>query len=198
VPILDPARHIATAVEHPVRDPNTPSSRDNPMEPSPYWGEERIWDSRTSDHNPMMDEQGRVWFTARVRPPANPAFCKRGSDHPSAKAFPLDSSNRHLSMYDPATGQFPLISTCFPTHHLAFAEDADHTLWTGAGGPASGVVGWLNRRLFEETGDEARAQGWTPLILDTDGNGKHEAYVEPTSSSTPTRTSASPPPMPSP
>jgi glycerol-3-phosphate dehydrogenase len=25
--------------------------------------------------------------------------------------------------YDPATGQFTLISTCFPTHHLVFAEE---------------------------------------------------------------------------
>ena len=37
-------------------------------------------------------------------------------------------------MYDPATGKFTLISTCFPTHHLIFAEDANNTLWTSAGG----------------------------------------------------------------
>ena len=86
-------------------------------------------------HNPMMDEKGRVWFTARVRPPANPAFCKKGSDHPSAKCSRSKASNRHLSMYDPATGKFTLISTCFPTHHLIFAEDANDTLWTSAGGP---------------------------------------------------------------
>ena len=60
------------------------------MAPSPYWGAEPIWDSQTSIHNPMMDEKGRVWFTARVRPPANPDFCKKGSDHPSAKVFPLE------------------------------------------------------------------------------------------------------------
>ena len=35
---------------------------------------------------------------------ANPAFCRKGSDHPSAKAFPVERSNRHLSMYDPKTG----------------------------------------------------------------------------------------------
>jgi hypothetical protein len=28
-------------------------------------------------------------------------------------------------MYDPASGKFTLISTCFPTHHLIFAEDAN-------------------------------------------------------------------------
>ena len=172
IPILDPVHNTVTEVKHPVRDPKTPSSKDSPMAPSPYWGEAPIWDSQTSMHNPMMDEKGRVWITARVRPPANPDFCKKGSDHPSAKVFQLDEANRHLSMYDPATGKFTLISTCFPTHHLIFAEDANNTLWTSAGGPQTPVVGWLNRKLFEETGDEQKAQGWTPLVLDTNGNGQ--------------------------
>jgi hypothetical protein len=179
VPILDPVAHTATEVKHPVRDPQTPSSRSDPMAPSPYWGADPIWDSQTSNHNPMMDEKGRVWFTARVRPPDNPDFCKKGSDHPSAKVFPLERSNRHLSMYDPATGQFTLISTCFPTHHLIFAEDANNTLWTSGGGANNGVVGWLNRKMYEDTGDEVKSQGWTPFILDTNGNGKRDDYVEP-------------------
>ena len=179
VPILDPVTHTATEVKHPVRDPQTPSSRSAPMMPSPYWGADPIWDSQTSNHNPMMDEKGRVWFTARVRPPDNPEFCKKGSDHPSAKVFPLEQANRHLSMYDPATGKFTLISTCFPTHHLIFAEDANNTLWTSAGGPTSGVVGWLNRKMYEETGDEVKSQGWTLFVLDTNGNGKRDEYVEP-------------------
>jgi hypothetical protein len=179
VPILDPVRHTAVEVKHPVRDPSTPSSKTNPMGPSPYWGDERIWDSQTSNHNPMLDEKGRVWFTTRVRPPDNPAFCRKGSSHPSAQAFPMDRATRHLSMYDPATGQFTLVSTCFPTHHLVFAEDAAHTLWTSSGGAGNQVLGWLNRTLFEQTGDEARAQGWTPFVLDTNGNGRRDAYVEP-------------------
>jgi hypothetical protein len=179
IPILDPLRNSATEVKHPVRDPKTPSSKDNPMAPSPYWGDEPIWDSQTSMHNPMMDEKGRVWITARVRPPANPDFCKQGSDHPSAKVLPLEEANRHLSMYDPASGKFTLISTCFPTHHLIFAEDANNTLWTSAGGPQTPVIGWLNRKMFEETGDEQKSQGWSPFILDTNGNGKRDEYVEP-------------------
>jgi hypothetical protein len=43
--------------------------------------------------------------------------------------------------------------------------------------------------MFEETGDEAKSQGWTPFILDTNGNGKRDAYVGPTSRSTRRRTS---------
>ncbi len=179
IPVLDPSTHTASRVLHPVRDPRTPSTRANPMAPSAYWGAEPIWDSKTLTHNPMMDERGRVWFTPRVRPNANPEFCRQGSEHPSAKVFPIQESGRHLSMYDPTTGTFALISTCFPTHHLTFAADANQTLWTSAGVAGPGAIGWLNRKMFEETGDEVRSQGWSPFILDTNGNGRRDAYVEP-------------------
>ena len=187
VPILDPKTNVASEVLHPVRDPNTPSTKTNPMAPSAFWGPDPIWDGKTLNHNPMMDEKGRVWFTPRVRPDANPDFCKQGSDHPSARAFPLENSGRHLSMFDPATGSFTLISTCFPTHHLNFAHDANQTLWTSAGIGGPGVIGWLNRKMFEETHDEVRSQGWTPFVVDTNGNGKRDAYVEPGEPSNPAK-----------
>jgi hypothetical protein len=187
VPVLDPVTHKASIIKHPYRDPKTPSSLDLPAGPSPYWGTEPIWDGHTSIHNPMMDEKGRVWFTARIRPPANPAFCKQGSDHPSAKVAPQNESLRQLSMYDPKTGKWSLISTCFSTHHLYFAHDKNNTLWTSAGGPASGVVGWLNTKMYDETGDEEKSQGWTPLIIDTNGNGKRDAYVGPNDPVDPTK-----------
>ena len=179
LPVLDPVKHIATEMEHPVRDPETPTSKDDPMAPSPYWGEKPLWDSHTTTHNPMLDERGRVWYTARIRPAQNPDFCRKGSTHPSAQVFPLERANRHLSMYDPQSGKFTLVSTCFSTHHLVFAEDAHNTLWTSAGGAANPVIGWLDRKVFEETGDEERAQGWSPFILDTNGNGKRDEWVEP-------------------
>ena len=186
-PVLDPNTHTAGQIKHPVRDPKTPSSKTAPMAPSPYWGPEPIWDSQTSIHNQMMDEKGRVWATARVRPPANPDYCRKGGDHPSAKVFPLESANRHLSMYDPASGKFTLISTCFPTHHLIFAEDANGTLWASNGVTGPGAFGWLNRKMFEETGDEVRSQGWTPFILDTNGNGRRDEWVEPNQPVDPTK-----------
>jgi hypothetical protein len=179
VPVLDPKTHTATEIRHPVRDPATPSSVKNPMAPSPFWGDKPIWDSQTSIHNQMIDEKGRVWMAARVRPPANPDYCRAGSSHPSAKVFPLRAANRHVSMYDPATGKFSLISTCFPTHHLIFAEDENNTLWFSSGVTGPGAFGWLNRKIFEETGDEVRAQGWSPFVLDTNGNGRRDAYTEP-------------------
>jgi hypothetical protein len=177
LPVLDPVEHAIRQVKLTVRDPATPPASPAAMpQPSPYWGTEPIWTSRNNVHNPMFDERGRVWITSAVRPSANPDFCKAGSDHPSAKLFPLDTASRHLAVYDPKTQQLTHISTCFGTHHLMFAEDANNTLWTSGGGP---VVGWLNTKMFDETKDEARSQGWTALILDTNGNGKRDAYVEP-------------------
>jgi hypothetical protein len=193
VPILDPIGHRATEVKVPVQDPKTPdkmfiSTSDSLMlAPSPFWGTERVWQSQTSVHNPMFDEKGRVWLTARIRPPENPSFCKRGSDHPSAKQFPLDRAGRHLAMYDPQNKKFTLIDTCFSTHHLVFAEDANNTLWLSSGGASSGILGWFNRKVFEETGDAQKAQGWTPFILDTNGNGKRDDYVEPNQPLDPTK-----------
>src|SRR6185437_7135455 len=112
-------------------------------------------------------------------PNDNPAFCKKGSDHPSAQVFPINEANRGLSIYDPATGKFTLISTCFPTHHMNFASDANQTMWTSSGVGGANVVGWLNRKMFEETGDEVKSQGWTPFIVDNNGNGKRDEWVEP-------------------
>jgi hypothetical protein len=187
LPVLDPNTHAVTEVHHPVRDPNTPSSKSNPFGPSAHWGPAPIWDSKTLAHNPMMDERGRVWFTSRVRPAENPDFCKQGSTHPSARIVPLQQSNRHLAFLDPSAGTWTLISTCFATHHLNFAQDRDRTLWLSGGIEGPGVIGWLNRRLFEETRDEMRAQGWTPFVLDTNGNGRRDAYVEPNQPPDPSR-----------
>jgi len=185
LPVLDPVRNSVSQVRLTVRDPNTPVSQGPTMpKPSPYWGEEPIWNSRNNVHNPMLDDKGRVWITSAVRGFDNPDYCKQGSNHPSAKLYPLASSTRHLAMYDPKTKQITHIGTCFGTHHLMFAEDANHTLWTSGGGQ---VVGWLNTKMFEETHDEARSQGWTALILDTNGNGKRDAYVEPDQPLDPTK-----------
>lgn len=177
LPVLDPMKHEASRVPLTVRDPATqPASNQDSDQPSPYWGNEPIWTSKNNVHNPMLDERGRVWLTSAVRPSDNPAFCKAGSSHPSAKLFPVQRAGRHLAVYDPKSQKLTHISTCFSTHHLMFAEDANNTLWTSGGGP---VVGWLDTKRFDATGDEAQSQGWTALILDTNGNGKRDAYVEP-------------------
>ncbi|MEX1198049.1 MAG: hypothetical protein WEB57_09330 [Pseudohongiellaceae bacterium] len=178
LPVLDPVEHSTEEVPVFPLDPEYDPEPSPPMEPSPYWGDEPIWDSATTVHNPMMDEDGRVWITARVRDPGdNPDFCREGSDHPSAQVFPLTRSGRHLGVYDPEADEYTPIDTCFSTHHLMFAEDDNNTLWTSGGGQ---VIGWLDAEQFLATGDAEASQGWTPFILDTNGNGRRDAdYVGP-------------------
>jgi hypothetical protein len=183
LPIVDPKTNTATTYEPPAGDPNMPESLGpghaatlKPEEPSAYWGNEKIWTNHINNHNSMFDEEGRLWLSAAGRAPANPDFCKKGSDLPSAKLFPLNESRRQLAVLDPKTKKFIYINTCFDTHHLQFGFDANDTLWTSGGGP---VVGWLNAKEFLATGDAAKSQGWTALILDTNGNGKRDDYVEP-------------------
>ena len=174
-PVLDPVRNTVGVVTASVRDSDTPVAAPPPLAASAYWGDEPIWQSKANIHNQMLDQQGRLWAAATVRNPANePAFCKAGSAHPSAQAEPLARALRQLSMYDPKTGRYSYIDTCFATHHLQF--DRQDRLWTSGGGP---VVGWLDVPLYDRTHDAAKAQGWTPLILDTNGNGRRDAYTEP-------------------
>jgi hypothetical protein len=176
LPVLDPVHNTISQVKTPYRDPNTPG-QPKPLQPSTFWGDEAIWDTHTTVHNPMFDQRGRVWYTARIRPNANPDFCKAGSSLISAKLTPVATSGRQLSVYDPATKQTSMIDTCFATHHLLFAEDANNTLWTSSGG-GGGVIGWLNTKMYDQTHDEQKSQGWSALVLDTNGNGKRDAYAD--------------------
>src|SRR2546421_3583231 len=163
MPILDPKTNKVTFFKMPVADAEMPESVGpghaasvKPLQPSPYWGDEKLWDTRANNHNSMFDKQGRVWLAASVRGRDNPAFCKKGSDHPSAKVFPLEQSSRQVAVLEPKTMKYTSVDTCFGTHHPQFGYDADNTLWLSGTGP---VAGWVNTRVFDQTGDAAKAQG---------------------------------------
>ena len=182
MPILDPKTHTVSYFKMPVADPNMPLSLGpghagaiKPIAPSAYWGETVLWDTKANKHNAMFDKKGRVWMAATVRGMDNPAFCKKGSDHPSAKVFPIERSPRQVSVLDPKTMKYSFVDTCFGTHHPQFGYDADDTLWLSGTGP---VAGWVNTKVFDETGDAAKAQGWAPFVLDTNGNGKLDEFTE--------------------
>jgi len=175
LPVVDPVHNTATQIKLQVRDPKTPSQANNPpAQPSPYWGDEAIWTAQTTAHSFAMDGNARVWIAARIRPNATPAFCQQGSSHPSATAFPIAQSGRQMQLYDPKTRQVTTIDTCFGTHHLNF--DDKGVLWFTGGGP---VEGWFDTKVYDKTHDEQKAQGWTVFVLDTNGNGKRDEYVEP-------------------
>ena len=171
--ITDTARNRSTELTIPVRAPadEVPSFFPTApgFQPSPYWGEEIIFDGPANPHNPMMDARGRVWMTSTIRGRDNPDWCKAGSAHPSARYFPMERSGRQISFYDPASESFTLIDSCYGTHHLQFGEDDRDTLWFSGD---SNVVGWLDTRQFDETGDEQASQGWCPTVIDTNGDGR--------------------------
>ena len=159
---------LPTRIERPRRATSYEGS--STRVPSLYWGDEPAGLVSRSAHNPMMDDQGRLWITQAVRPNDVPGWCLEGSDHPFARYYPIQhrDESRQVSYYDPETGEFALIDTCFFTHHLQFADDADDTLWLSG---STEAVGWLNTRLYDETGDERAAQGWCPTVIDTNGDG---------------------------
>ena len=125
----------------------------------------------TSIHNPMLDSEGRVWYTATLRPPADqPYWCTEESENKYALYFPLERSGRNVSYFDPRTQQFTMIDTCFGSHHLQFAHDENETLFLSR--PNAAVFGWVDTRQFDQTGDGQRSQGWCPTVVDTNGDGR--------------------------
>jgi hypothetical protein len=175
-PILDPVANTATHFIAPVRDEEKKGADEFApvVGASPYWGEEPIWDSKANAHNPMLDHEGRVWYTVSIRPAETPDFCREGSDHPSAQAFPVERNARQVAYYEPDTGNYEFIDTCFDTHHLQF--DENNVLWLSGGGD---VVGWVDTDNLFETGDAEGSIGWTSWVLDTNGNGQRDEYTEP-------------------
>jgi hypothetical protein len=192
LPILDPVKNTKTVMKVPVADPKyAPSSAvaNQVLAPSAYFGTEQVWDSQVNAHNPMMDQDGRVYFTAQTRSPKDPPdYCKKESALRSAQLYPLAGrpdgfvqNARQVTVWDPNTKKFSFINTCFGTHHLNFAEDANNTLWLSNNTQgALAVVGWINTKMYWATGDQEKSQGWTPFIVDTNANGKRdEGYNEP-------------------
>jgi hypothetical protein len=191
MPILDPKTHKVSTFKMPVADPSMPVSLGpghagaiKPTTPSAYWGDEILWDTKANQHNAMFDEKGRVWLAANIRGLNNPDWCKKGSEHPSAKVFPIDRSSRQAAMYDPKTKEYKFVDTCFGTHHPQFGYDADNTLWLSGSGP---VAGWINTKVFDETGSSEKAVGWFPFVLDTNGNGKLDEFGDKTEEGKDTR-----------
>jgi hypothetical protein len=176
LPVIDPKNAHRDEGRLTVRDPKTPSEADTP----PAQAVAVL--GRGSD----LDEQGqRAQLRDGQTEPRldSPLAFARTRRRTSAsrdrvirprRAFPLPQSGRQMQMYDPKTKKVTTVDTCFGTHHLNF--DDNDVLWFTGGGP---VEGWFDTKIYDKTGDETKAQGWTAFVVDTNGNGKRDAYVEP-------------------
>jgi hypothetical protein len=80
---LNPKDNTKTMVQVPLRNEATESScrrlrcRRTVSAPSPYWGNEMIWNDPNFIGMPHMDSKGRIWFHAQTRPDL-PDYCKKG------------------------------------------------------------------------------------------------------------------------
>ena len=191
VPVLDPVKNAKTLLPAQLRDADAPSALlANPViAPSPYFDKEAIWNSRFNAHTPTMDAEGRIYFAAQTRSPKSvPDYCGKDSPLRSAQLYPLAHKRdgfvgnaRQVAIYDPKNAKWSFVDTCFGSHHLNFAADAHDRLFLND--PTQGeraVLGWVDAKTFFETGDSAKSQGWTALVVDTNGDGKRGAeYNEP-------------------
>jgi hypothetical protein len=105
-----------------------------------------VYNNPANPHNPMMDANGRVWFTTGIRPDnMRPAFCFTLNADPTQTG---SAGHRQAGFYDTNTGDMVLIDTCFGTHHLQF--DANDVLWFSGD---SSYYGWFDTTIFDSMYD---------------------------------------------
>ncbi|HYR44597.1 MAG TPA: carboxypeptidase-like regulatory domain-containing protein, partial [Terriglobia bacterium] len=181
--VMEPKENSTYSVDIPTRAPKetVPSRFPKPAMPSLHWGNEHLWANPpynpADPHNPMLDSKGRVWTTSKIRPNQDPSWCNDPSNK-YADWYPLRTSGRQASFYDPKTQKWNLIDTCFSTHHLQFDNDPNETVYFNElSGP---MVGWVDSKVYDQvyaqTKDEIKAEqaavGWCGQVLDTNGDGK--------------------------
>ena len=119
---LDPVTHTVTSHEVPMRDgPGRDPTRMGRIQ------------GNTSSHNPMLDDQGNVWLTTRMRGRETPAWAQDvvvdTGEGTSRQLSGRDmGSGRQLGYFNTASEEFVLVDTVYGTHHLQF--DSQGRLWT--------------------------------------------------------------------
>lgn len=173
--VLDPIENSTYEIDIPTREPRDQvRSRFPAPNPASLWfGEEALWTNPpynpADPHNPMLDSTGRVWMTSKIRQNA-PEWCSDPAVTKYAEYFPLFRGGRQASYYEPDTGEFTLIETCYSTHHLQFDTDENETVYFNE--LSGSMFGWLDTKVYDQTGDEQQAVGWCGQVVDTNGDGQ--------------------------
>ena len=108
MPVVDPTtQHGERRSSCTVRDPKTPSAADTPpAQPSPYWGDEAIWNSQTTRAQ-LRDGQAGARLGRGAHPPSRDAGVVPGRDRIIRRRRRSRSRRaaRQMQMYDPKTKQ---------------------------------------------------------------------------------------------
>ena len=151
--ILDPVKNTTSWLQVEPRDKShgyslTKDYYHGTEEEQAYVGEDKEW--MASPHNPMLDENGRVWMTVQIRAGGKeyyPAWTKNtivtGTNDPADvdaayNMLAARGNNMELGYYDTKTNKFVMVDTGYNTHHLQL--DWQGRIWTDGGGSAAGEL----------------------------------------------------------
>ena len=151
--ITDPINHTSSRVKIPTVGGwdtpwgfctlGCPGNPPTPPTPPAFVG---VYHNPANPHNPMMDDNGRVWMTTQIRDDSDdPDFCEDINPDPTQ---PGGTGHRQAGFYDTNTEEFVLIDTCFGTHHLQF--DDNDVLWFSGD---SSYFGWFDTNTFDSMYD---------------------------------------------
>ena len=201
IPVLDPVKHTR---EHRSRCRcairRRRRSKDDPMAPSPYWGDEAIWDSQTQHAQPDVSTRRAASGSPRASAAGQSGFLQAGLRSSVRQGVPARRPRpATCRCYDPKTGKITLIRTCFQTHHLVFAEDANNTLWTerrraGHRACSAGSTARCSRRPATSRSRRAgRRSSSTPTATAsaTTGSSRTSRSIRPRTSASSARSTAS-------
>ena len=170
--IVDPETHRASVVTVPSEASVVVQGFNASPTRSPHYGES-VWARQADVRSSAVDSTGRVWMASRLRDRDDkPGFCTSG-ENPFGAYYPIEASGRQVSLYDPATGAFEQIDTCFTADHNQMSDD--NFLYFGQ----NGAVGWIDMDTWDETHDAEASQGWCPAVIDTNLDGRITDWTEP-------------------
>jgi len=180
--IVDPSESTVQTVKIPLRHEEERATMPHVEPyvngaPSPYWGDEIVWpEDAVNPKNPQMDSKGRMWVGMQNHKD-NPAFCKSPNNPYAKNWIPPYEAGWGVDIYDPKTGKFDAVDLCFGFHHLMIGDDKDETVYFSLKIGQIGGVGWVNSRVWDQTHDAEKAQGWCPAIIDYNGDGEIGPYT---------------------
>ena len=120
--ILDPVAHRASVVKVPSEASVVVQGFNASPTRSPHYGES-VWARRADVRSSAVDATGRVWMASRLRDPEQqPDFCT-SAENAFGAYFPLERASRQVSVYDPSTGEWGQIDTCFSADHNQMSDD---------------------------------------------------------------------------
>ena len=182
---LDPVRNTVTPRLIPVRKQQGYNAKFD------YYHETATPDNWIAvPHNPMLDEKGRVWMTAQVRPESPDDYPKWARSAISTETDSeaeidqahqvLSTSRQHgqLGFFDTRAGKFVQVDTIFGTHHLQF--DWQGRLWANSPGGTTALGMFDPNKLNPDDpqGTEARAQeAWVRIDPQTGKNMPGSGYA---------------------